>query len=63
MRAFLLYKPVGQADYTKIPRIDDATYKKFIDLTMNKKYRFKVGFDTCQLPAFRMFWKLFLRNL
>ena len=54
---FLLYKPVGQADCTKMPTIDDAAYKKFIDLATNKKYRFKVGFDTCQSPALRMFGK------
>lgn len=54
---FLLYKPVGQADCTKMPTIDDEAYKKFIDLATNKKYRFKVGFDTCQSPALRMFGK------
>ena len=52
---FLLYKPVGQAEYEKMPTIHDVAYKEFIDLATNKKYTFKIGFDTCQSPALRMY--------
>lgn len=52
---FLLYKPVGQGEYKKMPTINDVKYRKFIDLAINRKYDFKIGFDTCQSPALRMF--------
>ena len=54
---FLLYKPVGQAEYKKMPTIDNAAYKEFIDLAINKKHAFKIGFDTCQSPALKMYGK------
>lgn len=52
---FLLYKPVGQGEYAKMPTINDVKYRKFIDLTVNRKYDFKIGFDTCQSPVLRMY--------
>lgn len=52
---FLLYKPVGQGKKEKMPVLDDPLYNEFIDLATNKKYGFKIGFDTCQSPALMRF--------
>jgi len=47
---FILYKPVGLGVKEKIVKVDDRL-KKFMELATNKKYAFKVGFDTCFTPA------------
>ena len=52
---FLLYKPVGLGKNEKMIGGLDDKYKKFIGLATQRKYPFKVGFDTCQTPALKMF--------
>lgn len=47
---FLLYKPVGLGILNKVIDIKDNKFIKFINLINNKKYDFKIGFDTCFSP-------------
>ena len=52
---FLLYKPVGLGKREKMLDGLDERYRKFIRLATRKRYPFKVGFDTCQTPALKLF--------
>ncbi|AWW26905.1 SPASM domain-containing protein [Acetobacterium sp. KB-1] len=47
---FILYKPVGLGVEEKTVKVDDR-FKKFMNLVLNNKYPFKIGFDTCFTPA------------
>ena len=55
---FLLYKPVGQGEFFKMPTINDTLYKQFIHLVSSRNYKFKVGFDSCQTPALKVYGKM-----
>lgn len=48
---FLLYKPVGLANTSKMISSQDPRIKEFIGLCTEKKHPYKVGFDTCFTPA------------
>ena len=43
---FLLYKPVGLGKKDKTIK-NDAKLTKFLDLAINRKYEYSIGFDTC----------------
>lgn len=47
---FLLYKPVGIALKEKQIAINDEKFVKFMNIIKNKKFPFKIGFDTCFSP-------------
>ncbi len=47
---FLLYKPVGLANADKMININDNKFMKFLNIINDKKYNFKIGFDTCFSP-------------
>lgn len=47
---FLLYKPVGLANADKMISISDNKFMKFLNIINDKKYNFKIGFDTCFSP-------------
>lgn len=48
---FLLHKPVGLGLDTNVLRYDDPKVKEFYRLIDENKYDFKVGFDSCNVPA------------
>lgn len=47
---FLLYKPVGLASEDYVIRPDNEKLKKFFDILNKRKFKFKIGFDTCFSP-------------
>ena len=47
---FILYKPVGQGNKTKVLNANDERIKKFMEKVQGK-HLFQVGFDTCFTPA------------
>lgn len=48
---FLLHKPVGLGTEANMLRYDDPRLKEFFDLVNNGKFQFKIGFDSCTIPA------------
>jgi radical SAM protein with 4Fe4S-binding SPASM domain len=48
---FLLHKPVGLGSNDYVFSVNDSKLKHFFDLIDNNKYRFKIGFDSCTVPA------------
>lgn len=50
---FLLYKPVGLGIRDKVLSIEKDKYylKLFFDAIKNNKNKFKIGFDSCSIPA------------
>lgn len=48
---FLLYKPVGQGKERNVLKIDDKRVSYFFSLIDKKKFPFRVGFDSCSVPA------------
>ena len=48
---FLLHKPVGLGDYEDVLRLDDPRVKEFFELVDNHRTPFKIGFDSCSIPA------------
>ena len=52
---FLLYKPVGLGTKANVLRYDDERLKVFFDLVDNMKHPFKIGFDSCTIPAIHNF--------
>lgn len=48
---FLLHKPVGLGQESNVLNYDDPRVKKFFNLIDNNKFEFKVGFDSCTVPA------------
>ena len=52
---FLLYKPVGLGTKENVLRYDDKRLKVFFDLVDNMKHPFKIGFDSCTIPAIHNF--------
>lgn len=52
---FLLYKPVGLGKQENVLRVDDERLKVFFDLVENAEHPFKIGFDSCTIPAIMNF--------
>lgn len=48
---FLLHKPVGLGCEENVLHIDDPRVKKFFDVVDSQKFNFKIGFDSCSIPA------------
>ena len=48
---FLLHKPVGLGTEANMLRYDDPRVKEFFDLVNTQKFQFKIGFDSCTIPA------------
>lgn len=48
---FLLHKPVGLGSQEQIIRIDNREFDKFLSLIDEKNFPFKIGFDSCTIPA------------
>jgi radical SAM protein with 4Fe4S-binding SPASM domain len=49
---FLLHKPVGMGQEANILRTEDPLTLEFFSLIDSVDYPFKVGFDSCTIPAF-----------
>lgn len=52
---FLLYKPVGLGTKANVLKYDDERLEVFFDLVDNMKHPFKIGFDSCTIPAIHNF--------
>lgn len=48
---FLLHKPVGLGCEENVLHIDDPRVKRFFEIVDNQKFNFKIGFDSCSIPA------------
>ncbi|APM39066.1 radical SAM/SPASM domain-containing protein [Clostridium kluyveri] len=48
---FLLHKPVGLGKEDKVLKCEDIPVKNFFSNIMSKKHSFKIGFDSCSVPA------------
>ena len=53
---FLLHKPVGLGDASDVLKYEDPRLKEFFEL-IDKPHPFKVGFDSCSIPAILNFSK------
>ena len=53
---FLLHKPVGLGDMADVLQVDDPRLIEFFEL-IDKKHDFKIGFDSCTVPAILNFSK------
>ena len=48
---FLLYKDVGLGKKENVLQADDPRVKEFFELIDNNQFDFKIGFDSCTVPA------------
>lgn len=48
---FLLHKPVGLGTREKMITLDNMVFQNLIDYIGSEKLRYKVGFDSCTVPA------------
>jgi radical SAM protein with 4Fe4S-binding SPASM domain len=48
---FLLHKPVGLGRQSNVLRYDDEKVKEFFSIIDNGNFDFKIGFDSCTVPA------------
>lgn len=48
---FILYKPVGNGVTEKVLKHTDVRLERFFSLVTEKKYSYRIGFDTCFTPA------------
>ena len=48
---FLLHKPVGLGSRDKVISIQNEKFTEFLDCVLNEKFEFKIGFDSCSVPA------------
>lgn len=48
---FLLHKPVGLGSADNVIRADDAAFWELIHLVGSESFPFKIGFDSCSVPA------------
>lgn len=48
---FLLHKPVGLGTREKTIRVDNGEYMEFIKYISEEKLDYKIGFDSCTVPA------------
>jgi radical SAM protein with 4Fe4S-binding SPASM domain len=54
---FLLHKPVGLGEDSNVLKYDDKRVKEFFELVDNNNFNFKIGFDSCSVPAIINFTK------
>jgi radical SAM protein with 4Fe4S-binding SPASM domain len=54
---FLLHKPVGLGTEDNVLTANDEKVKRFFELVDNGKFSFKIGFDSCNIPAILNFNK------
>lgn len=54
---FLLHKPVGQGSTENVLSYADDRVKHFFELIDSNSYEFKIGFDSCTVPALINFTK------
>jgi len=59
---FLLHKPVGLGKEENVLSVDDPKVQKFYELVDTKKFPFKIGFDSCNVPGLINFTKNIDRN-
>ena len=48
---FLLHKPIGLGSEAQIIRKDNPELEKFLEYVERKHFPFKIGFDSCTVPA------------
>ncbi|AJA47869.1 putative Fe-S oxidoreductase [Clostridium pasteurianum DSM 525 = ATCC 6013] len=48
---FLMHKPVGLGKEDNVLKYEDAVVRDFFNIVTSKKYPFKIGFDSCSVPA------------
>lgn len=48
---FLLHKPVGLGSTKKIVKLDNRNFQEFISYVGSEKLNYKIGFDSCTIPA------------
>ena len=48
---FLLHKPVGLGSKKNVVKADNPKFREFIKLVDTNKFPFKIGFDSCTVPA------------
>lgn len=48
---FLLHKPIGLGTKEKMIRTSDEKFLRFLEMIRTSKYPFKIGFDSCTVPA------------
>jgi len=48
---FLAHKPVGLGDEANVLKAGDPRVERFFDIIDNKKFDFKIGFDSCSVPG------------
>ena len=54
---FLLHKPVGLGQEDNVLNVNDYRVKKFFEIVDRNNFNFKVGFDSCTVPALINFTK------
>lgn len=52
---FLLYKPVGLADKSKMLSANDIEYLNFLHILNEGNFPYRIGLDSCQAPAINTF--------
>lgn len=48
---FLLHKPVGLGQMDDVLKLDDPRVEEFFKLVDSRPFPFKIGFDSCSIPA------------
>ena len=48
---FLLHKPVGQGSLSQVINLSDPRLNEFMGLTVRDDHPYKIGFDSCSVPA------------
>jgi len=48
---FLLHKPIGLGTKDNVLKYNDPRVQEFFSIIDNKKFPFKIGFDSCSVPA------------
>lgn len=48
---FLIHKPVGLGKEDNVLKYEDTVVRNFFNTVTSKKYPFKIGFDSCSVPA------------
>ena len=54
---FLLHKPVGLGQENNVLKAEDPKVKEFFDIVDTGEFDFKIGFDSCTIPALINFTK------
>ena len=54
---FLLHKPVGLGQENNVLKAEDPKVKEFFDVVDTGEFDFKIGFDSCTIPALINFTK------